>query len=464
VIASSTPGNLAVVRTATHVLAFGGGEPDGRHGSARDSLAASAPTGPCVRENCPLLLRRSAARASPSFYIPGVLLPRMVALGLVTAISLAQVSPALEPDPSKVALPVLDAARERPEALWAFLIDPETPYEQAMAAAHRCRDVFSLRLLGPLWRAHDELQREHEMHWFGFVMPDRATPWNPPKDVARERHLLGRVFVLPEQHAPYPKTWADAVKAPWPWRVMHVLERVLITIAPRGHELEQPRNQAWLAECLTWSIDDDLSARIFVEATASVQHTKTLAVLAHWRRIVLDPNTPQAANRVASQLGAAHQLMLWGDADARLACHLIAADALSKSSNLLVRLQCGYALRALVQRCTLAKDGMKEDRGPLPVEAVIAVGDIALATPPLVSPAADAWNALCCYAFPVCDAVERPPFVANRNMKCDSPEVAQLRAQFAAWWGIERPKLELQAGERAAAMAALRERLEALAR
>ena len=372
-----------------------------------------------------------------------------------------QVTSSSQPDLAAIDLPVLAAARDRPEALWQFLTDPETPYAHAFAAANRCREVFALSLLRPLMRARAELHREHMLHWFGHEEP-RGSPGGLPRtDFARERRLLGRSFTLPATRLPYPDTWQEAEQAAWPWRVMRVLDHTLPVIAPGGTPGELPRTLAWFAECLTWPIDADEDASMFVEATSAAAFTKTLPVLARWRRLMLDPNTPQAGLRAANALGGSHRNLLWGDAEARLACQLIAADGLQQSPHKRVRHECAFGLHLLSVTCASANPSMTATRAPLPVEAVIAAADLAVAPAPAP---ADAWTNLYAWAFSVCEAVERPPFTVNRSIKWDGIEVRERLAGFARWWQEHRPALAVEARQRADVVADLRARLETMAR
>lgn len=111
---------------------------------------------------------------------------------------------------------------------------------------------------------------------------------------------------MPDAHIPYPKTWVEAAKAPWPWRVREVLNVTWRSVNPRTGPSD--RTKVWLEECLSWPITNGKDARFFVESTAEATRMPTLPVLARWRRILLDERMPKAARLAASCHGPTHNL------------------------------------------------------------------------------------------------------------------------------------------------------------
>ena len=357
-------------------------------------------------------------------------------LFLATA-GIAQVPWDEVPDLTKVELPVLAEANNHPEVLWSFLIDPATPYEQALAAASRCGGVLPLRMVEPLLRARAELLREDQAHSFGMTRPKY---WSGPPTSAvvvdRERRILGRAWMVPRPRVPYPTTWAAACEAPWPWRTAQVLERAWEAIvrwigAPNTVDAQatrewQERSQQWYAECLRWRIDDDDSAAVFFEASSVPAHGKSLRVLARWRSILLHSRTPKTATKIAHALGGAHRLLLYGEPDARLACEVLVGDGVRSSPHLQARWGCAYQLGRFR---TINDVRMGEAHVPCPPEALLTVGDLAAApSPPNEN---EAWNQLYVYAFSVCDGDDLRPFRAERT---DQQDVSGLLTRFSEWW------------------------------
>jgi len=59
------------------------------------------------------------------------------------------------PDFFAIELPILELARTDSEALWNFLVDPETPLDELWAAGLRCKEVFPVQLMPKLMRGMD---------------------------------------------------------------------------------------------------------------------------------------------------------------------------------------------------------------------------------------------------------------------------------------------------------------------
>lgn len=390
-------------------------------------------------------------------------------LAMAASIAHAQIAMDQEPDLAKVDLPILAAAREHPEALWAFLIDPTTPYTDAMAAATRGAEVFPLRLVRRLLLARTDLHREFRLHYCGFQPPkDWSLPMVAAEPPQPERRLLGRTWTLPKERTPYPTTWAEAAAAPWPWRTQQILDRCWDGLARRhstqgivdagGLPQWLARVEAWYTECLTWNTDDDESAAVFFEATQNPVHTKSLPLLARWRRILLDPRTPQTAAQIANCLGESHRLQLYGDPATRLACEILLADGLRQSTNLQARFGCAYQLGRFTEVCD---QHMVTTKVPCPPEALLAAGDLGAAPPP--ADLSGSWTQLYAYAYSVCEAVPDPPFVPDRGLSMQRHDIPGELAKFAAWWPAQRPAVEKQVQARAAELDKLRKRLEQLA-
>ena len=76
-------------------------------------------------------------------------------------------------------------------------------------------------------------------------------------------------------------------------------------------------------------------------------------------------------------------------------------------------------------------------RRPLPAAVILEMSRLAL------DPAVDnEWTRLYVYAFSVIEALDDPPFPADRGMRPLSPDVATRLRDFAAWFGQHRRELE----------------------
>ncbi|MEZ6037286.1 MAG: hypothetical protein R3F29_07380 [Planctomycetota bacterium] len=377
------------------------------------------------------------------------------------------------PDLDAIELPGL----EHPEELWQFLTDPDTPFDQALAAAKRCGEAMPIGIARQVLLARRELLREEAEHRFWLTPPPTwSTPLQlrslDPGEHTRERTLLGRSWTPPAATTQYPTTWAEAAVAPWPWRVSQAVQATWKTIiaaigrptASLDNDDWWRRTEAWYAGCATWPIDTDSDALLYVEATSFPLHGKTTAVLARWRRILLDPRTPQAALLVAGSIGTAHRSFVRGDDDARQAHEVLLIDGLQHGPDLSLRWACSQQLRHFA---VCLGDDMRERRVACPPEALLVTGNRAVAPGP-DDIATASWperDQLTDYAYPVCEAVTDAPIAVERSGFGDDRELAARQlAAFAKWWEKRRPEIEALTKPRAAALQALRERLDKLAR
>src|SRR5207248_2754110 len=122
--------------------------------------------------------------------------------------------------------------------------------------------------------------------------------------LARERQVLGHLWVVPEKAIPYPLTWPEGAQAPWPWQVQQALSQLYACLAPD----DLAKAAAWLDEALKLPWGTDSEALTFVHLANHSHHLKTLAVMARWRSIALDSSKPNAARDVAVFLSEAISL------------------------------------------------------------------------------------------------------------------------------------------------------------
>lgn len=129
----------------------------------------------------------------------------------------------------EVDLPILDEARDDPEALWDFLTSPSTPFLERMAAAHRCGDVLPTEIILRVFDAIDELQF---YDWGVLHHPLSSVGW-PPDDIVVAQlqrgepiDVLGHKWTPPDEPIEHPITWEEHVAAPWPWQVEQALNQI----------------------------------------------------------------------------------------------------------------------------------------------------------------------------------------------------------------------------------------------
>ncbi|MEZ6037281.1 MAG: hypothetical protein R3F29_07355 [Planctomycetota bacterium] len=377
-----------------------------------------------------------------------------------------------EPDLSKITLPILERAKEHPEELWQFLTDPATPFDQALAAADRCGTVFPLDQVRTLLMARQELAEQWIENGCGIAPhPLSSPPVPPPPPLGsrpgppRERLILGRAWTPPKHREPYPSTWEQAEEAPWPWRVNQVVRRTWTAVArPMGYggadgEKWWRQVRPWFLECNRWPLATDADAQLYFEATSVPWQGKPTAVLARWRRILLDPNMPQAAARVANALGNVQSQLLHGDDDARLACRVLLVDGLTLGPHLRVRQNCAYQLPKFRTRYD---SRMKAQPAACPAAAMLAVGDNGAAK--RSQELGGEWNQLYVFAFSLCEALDAPPIAVERSVVDDRQDVPGKLAAFAAWWQEQRPTYVAAAAADEAELQRMRKRLEQLAR
>jgi len=343
------------------------------------------------------------------------------------------------PDLMAIELPILEVARNDPEALWSFLTDPKTPYTDAFAAAMRCRPVFSVELMPRLIRAQMLLERETELHNFGlrphplwhyraFVGGKSGFPGDEWTTLAgTTRNILGREWVVPDQTSAFPILWDDACAAPWPLRVYRILRQAWNMVAPRG---ATERAHEWVAVCLRLPLENEDDVMLFVRATYGSMHLKSVEIVARWKKIALDPRFAPAAVIVAGRLGEVYRQ--WDDARGQLAVRTLAADLIALAPDEKTRQRCVSRLGELS-----FTSSRQDSRGPAPAGAILAACNLAN------DPAAGSEYArLYHYAMGVCLAVDDPPFIPDRNMDPESPVVREQLELFNTWAASLRGRWE----------------------
>ena len=299
--------------------------------------------------------------------------------------------------------PELTQALTSPEAFWQFVTAPETAYSNRMGAAAQCVGVFPVNWLPRLLAAQAELDKEQGLHaWALKPHPGNSAimPREPSIDrflrsgLPRERKVLGHSWVVPDKSMPYPITWEDESSAPWPWQVQKALDQLYSTLCPNSPD-ELSRAPAWLEEALQLPWGTDEEAQTFVRVSRDSCHLKSMAVMARWRKIALDPSKPKAAWSVAAEFAQA--VRLWGDPDSQMVGQVLLVDIIASSPHEAAKQQAATYVGD--RRDWSEKDGTP--RPALPITSILTVSRVA--TDPTWG---DEWKRLYLYVTGVCRALD----------------------------------------------------------
>jgi hypothetical protein len=348
----------------------------------------------------------------------------------------------------------ITCALQSPDSLFQFVTRPEPFYLERRAAALQGNGIIPMDWVPRLWRAVGELRREEAVqHWGLKPHPLSSIPANwaaPAPDAGGVQTVLGHSWTPPAQPVDYPLTPAERERAPWPWQVEIALRDLYGGLVPSTFApLDRPKAEAYLAAVLTMPCNTDDEAQLFVEATQYSSHFKTLAVMGALRNIGLNADYPRAA--VLATTSFADATRLWNDTLSWAIGSAGVLDLLRDSPHPSARDNAAYSIRSLRESFR----GSGAVRMPLPAAVLLEASRRAL------DPATgDAWHRLYVYAFSVVEALDDPPFRAERRLDPASPLVTQRLAEFQAWFAAERTSLQAlaasQAGEIEDAERALR--------
>ena len=328
----------------------------------------------------------------------------------------------------------ITAALRSPDALWAFITSPEQMYLERRAAAFQSKGLVPVTWLPKIWRTMGELWREQRLHEFGLKPhPVSSMMWMPrPPAFPAERSILGHPWKVPAEPIEFPLTPKEREDAPWPWQVEQALIDLRAGLYPSTYApLNRDAADAYLAAVLTMPCGTDEEAQWLIGAVQGSSHYKTPAVMAALRNIATNPGFPLAAVQVGSEYADATRL--WNDPrswDIGVAGLL---DMLRRAPTAQARQNAAYSVRSLRESFV---DG-RTLRRPLPAAVMLEMSRLAL------DPSAgDAWTRLYAYAFSAIEAMDAPPFAADRRMDPASPEVARRLRDFASWLEGHRRELE----------------------
>ena len=244
------------------------------------------------------------------------------------------------PSLSEIHSAALSNALSRPDRLVDFITNPQTNYADRMGAAMQGANLVPVQQMPTVLHDRDELDHEFLKCGWGLLpnpMSQTALPYFD--DHADSRMVLGRWWDAPPKRLPYPITWEEESKAPWPWQVQQALDTLFVEMgwSARGHGPDACT--AWLdtAMSMPWRTDDE--AIRLVQATKEINGFSTPAVMARWRQIVANPQTEGAASIVAFGIG--DYVRSWNNERAQGLVQLILLELLKRPPELRRRLfQC----------------------------------------------------------------------------------------------------------------------------
>jgi hypothetical protein len=366
------------------------------------------------------------------------------------------------PDLEKYSSAALTGALTSPESLWEFLVAPETPYPDRLAAALQGANVLPCEFLPRLMSARGELRAEERAHAFGlWPHPMSAAPRiagvSASSKSASARTILGHKWPVPAQLSDYPLTWQEECAATWPWQVEQALDQLFNRLAYRARG---DGGAGWHAAALTMPWGTDEEALRFVEATSAVLPHETLPVLSRWRSIALHAAMPESASRVAGELGEFQRL--WNDARSGELAELLALDILRSSPHERARKEAAYSIASMGKTVLAERAG--KDLRPWPGAAKLApIADslfLELGRMGLDAREGDEWSRLYAYVFSLCECLESPPIAVERRMDPSSAEVKRSLDTFAQWFRAREAGFEAGSAKEQPAWTQLRQLLE----
>ena len=143
------------------------------------------------------------------------------------------------PDLSAMTSPALTTALQNPETLWQFIIAPDTPYPERLAATLRGKDVLPTSWFPTVLAAKRELEREQQRHNWGLwphpLWESTAiVDWTSVAERERDRLILGHPWRVPTTRSPYPLSWDEETRAPWPWQAQQAVQILWASMKSSG--------------------------------------------------------------------------------------------------------------------------------------------------------------------------------------------------------------------------------------
>lgn len=343
------------------------------------------------------------------------------------------------PEPNAEQLKAVSSARitaalQSPEALWAFVTAPEPSYLERRAAAHQAKGLVPVAWLPKIWAAIGEFRREEVAHGFGLKPHPVSSIARMPREARAQgpRQIFGHSWTVPASPLDYPLTPKEREEAPWPWQVKQALRDLSAGLIPGTYApLERAKADTYLAAVLTMPCGTDEEAQWFVEAVQGSSHYKTPAIMAALRNIAIHPRLPLAAAHVGTTFADATRL--WNDPQSWAIGAAGLLDVLRNSPHRDGRNTAAYTARNLREAWV---DGRTRRRA-LPAAVILEMARLALDPK-----TGDDWTRLYVYVFSVIEALDDPPFSAERRLDPGSPDVTRRLRDFAGWFDSHRRELE----------------------
>jgi hypothetical protein len=357
------------------------------------------------------------------------------------------------PNPYEIHSDALSRALSHPETLLQFTTSPETAYADRRAAAVQGATHILVTQMPIVLKDRDEMR---EQGW--------TTGWGlKPNPLDQVRHfylnddpvtlnVLGHIWQSPTKRLPYPITWDEESRAPWPWQAEQALEDLFNRMIPSIYRGGEESCRRWIDVTLTMPCANDAEAARFIEATQAVGNFKTSAVMARWRQIAGDPSMPTSTSQLAMHLGES-VAQLGNDERAQGLVQLVFLALMKQpgpKDNLLLNVDL-HSMRTQLRGTP--------NRLPVPATTVLEYCKLA------VDPAsADDYSRLYCFVLPVCRTIDDPPVTFRRNLDPKSPEVQEDLKLFSDWFKTNRPYWEAAAKAEAPALERLRAESDRAAR
>jgi hypothetical protein len=361
--------------------------------------------------------------------------------------------------------PALEKALLSSKTLWAFVIDPETTYQDRMAAATRGASALSPEDLHLLWDAMAEVETlptgmtapPCDYLRSAQVRPDMWVTGRSLPSGATLQVVLGREIRMPDKKADFPVTAEERERSPWLWQLARALP-ILFDNVNRYYG-DAGRYPLRVKAAWDWPIpvptkgpeyaQDSLALatweRIFIRSRALTQWAPhDVLLLRSVLRMALDNG-----NRLVSDGSNVEALQAWG----KDSYHF---EELAHAGQIVILEKTKWVDLAGQVAFQVAQLARSETSPYAPhlvpmktATAILAIGR--WATDGNIDP----WTR---YQFvgSICKIVDDPSCAAGELREPEDPKLSEEMKSFEAWFEKMRPSLEQQA-------AAERPRLQALA-
>ncbi|MBV8516497.1 MAG: hypothetical protein JO197_03745 [Acidobacteria bacterium] len=141
------------------------------------------------------------------------------ALAAVFVILAALPLHAQDDDASRADPKIVAYALSSTERAWNFITAPESGYAERLAVARKAALALPLSYLPRYFAARDATNGR----WYVQMPPESAfaTVYIPQPHGTIE--VLGHLFQVPEKLIPFPRTFEERARTPWPWQVSRAL-------------------------------------------------------------------------------------------------------------------------------------------------------------------------------------------------------------------------------------------------